>query len=84
MILAMKQKQSHRHREQTCCQRERGGGRDGLGLGDSRKPVGTTTVLFLGGQPSPELLQLMLVHEPLALQRRPFLLFMLLFQAVQY
>ena len=34
--LTMKQKQSHRHREQTCCQQERGGGRDGLGLGDSQ------------------------------------------------
>ena len=33
--LSMKQKQTHRHREQTCgCQRGGGWGRDGLGVWD--------------------------------------------------
>ena len=33
MNLSMKQKQTHRHREQTCgCQGGRGWGRDGLGV----------------------------------------------------
>ena len=35
MNLSMKQKQTHRHREQTCgCQGEEGWGKDGLGVWD--------------------------------------------------
>ena len=37
MNLSMKQKQTHRHREQTCgCQRGEGWGRDGLGVWDQQ------------------------------------------------
>ena len=51
MNLSMKQKQTHRHREQTCgCQGGGGWERDGVGVWDQQMP---TSIYKLGKQQGP-------------------------------